>query len=182
MIWTLAYWFPTVYRYDESRTSSGWVAYNDPAGVLEPMNGYSVNFGSVSAPNTVDVSGEVNNGALSLTLYNNNNTYTQGLNLVGNPYPSAIDWDAASGWTKTNIDNALYYFNASATDQYGGTYSSYVNGVSSDGVASNVIPSMQGFFVHVSDGAYPVTGTLAMNNSVRITDKTQYFAKSVLHW
>ena len=50
-------------------------------------------------------------------------TYTKGFNLVGNPYPSAIDWDAASGWTKTNIDNAVYYFKASATDQYGGTYS-----------------------------------------------------------
>lgn len=174
----LGSWFPTVYRYDESRTSSGWVAHNDSGDVLEPMNGYSINFGSVSAPNTVDVRGEVNNGPLSLTLYNNNNTYSQGMNLVGNPYPSAIDWDAATGWTKTNIDNALYYFNASAVDYYSGTYSSYVNGISSDGVASNVIPSMQGFLVHVSDGAYPVTGTLGMNNSVRITDKTQYFAKS----
>ncbi|MFO7669158.1 MAG: hypothetical protein R6W31_05835 [Bacteroidales bacterium] len=174
----LTYWFPTVYRYDESRTSSGWVAYNDPAGILEPMNGYSVNFGSGSAPVTVDVSGEVNNGPLSLTLNNNNHTYTQGMNLIGNPYPSAIDWDAASGWTKTNIDNAIYYFNASAADEYSGTYSSYVNGVSSDGVASNVIPSMQGFFIHVSDGSYPVTGTIAMNNSVRITDRTHYFAKS----
>jgi hypothetical protein len=174
----LTFWFPTIYRYDESRTSSGWVAYNDPAGILEPMNGYSVNFGSGSAPVTVDVSGEVNNGPLSLTLNNNNHTYTQGMNLIGNPYPSAIDWDAASGWTKTNIDNAIYYFNASGADEYSGTYSSYVNGVSSDGVASNVIPSMQGFFIHVSDGSYPVTGTIAMNNSVRITDRTQYFAKS----
>ena len=174
----LGSWFPTVYRYDESRISSGWVAYNDSADVLEPMNGYSINFGSVSAADTVNVRGEVNNGPLSLTLYNHNNTYSQGMNLVGNPYPSAIDWDAATGWTKTNIDNALYYFNASAVDHYSGTYSSYVNGISSDGVASNVIPSMQGFLVHVSDGAYPVTGTLGMNNSVRIADRTQYFAKS----
>lgn len=170
--------FPTFYKYDESNTSSGWESYVDPAGVLSPMHGYSVNFGSVSAPNTVDVNGEVNNGPLSLMLQNNDNTYTLGLNLVGNPYPSAIDWDAASGWTKTNIDNAIYYFNASGTDHYSGTYSSYVNGVSSDGNASNIIPSMQGFFVHVSDGAYPVSGTLGMNNNVRITDRTQYFAKS----
>ena len=45
----------------------------------------------------------------------------------------------------------------------------YVNGISSDGTASNIIPSMQGFLVHVSDGAYPVTGTLGVNNNVRIT-------------
>ena len=174
----LTYWFPNFYRYDESRTSSGWVAYNDPAGILEPMMGYSANFGSAGSPDTVNVSGELNNGPMSVTLYNNNNTYTQGINLVGNPYPSAIDWDAVSGWTRTNIDNAIYYFNASATDQYGGTYSSYVNGISSDGVASNVIPSMQGFLVHVSDGAYPVSATLGVDNPVRINDRTQYFAKS----
>ncbi len=174
----LTYWFPTFYEYDESRTTSGWVDYTDPGGILQPMHGYAVNFGNVSAPNTVDVRGEVNNGSLSITLYNNNNTYTQGLNLVGNPYPSAIDWDAASGWTKTNIDDAVYYFKASATDEYGGTYSSYINGVSSDGIVSNIIPSMQGFFVHVSDGTYPVTGTLGMNNNIRLNDRTQSFTKS----
>ncbi|HCC71038.1 MAG TPA: hypothetical protein DEQ09_07810, partial [Bacteroidales bacterium] len=76
----LTYWFPTFYKYDESRTSSGWVDYTTTTNVLQPMVGYAVNFGSFSVPNTVDVTGTVNNGALSLTLYNNNNTYTQGLN------------------------------------------------------------------------------------------------------
>ena len=32
--------------------------------------------------------------------------------------------------------------------------------------------------MHVSDGTYPVTGTLAMNNSVRVTDLTHSFIKS----
>ncbi len=170
--------FPSFYRYDESRTTSGWVSYVNPAGVLNPMEGYAVNFGSSAVPITADVTGVANNGTLSLTLYNNNNTYTLGFNLVGNPYPSPIDWDAASGWTKTNIDDALYYFKASTTDQYGGTYSTYISGVSSDGLATNIIPSMQGFFVHVTDGSYPVTGTLGMDNSVRITDLTHSFIKS----
>ena len=98
--------------------------------------------------------------------------------MSGNPYPSPIDWDAASGWTKTNIDNALYYFRASTTDEYGGTYSTYINGISSDGLATAIIPSMQGFFIHVSDGSYPVTGTLGLNNSVRVTDLTHPFVKS----
>lgn len=174
----LAAAFPLFYRYDESRTSSGWVNYSNPLNILNPLEGYAVNFGSVAAPNTVDLSGVVNNGSLSVTLYNNNNTYTKGLNLVGNPYPSPIDWDAGSGWTKTNIDNALYFFKASTTNQYVGTYSSYVNGISSDGTASNIIPSMQGFFIHVSDGAWPVTGTLGLDNSVRVTDLSHPFLKS----
>jgi hypothetical protein len=174
----LTYWFPTVYEYDESRTTSGWVDYTDPAGVLEPMKGYAVHFGALAIPNTADVTGELNNGPLSITLYNNNNTYTQGLNLVGNPYPSPIDWDAATGWTKTNIDDAIYFFKSSTTDEYGGTYSSYVNGIPSDGSVTSVIPSMQGFFVHVSDGSYPVTGTLGMNNDVRVNNQSQAFYKS----
>ena len=37
---------------------------------------------------------------------------------------------------------------------------------------------MQGFFVHVTNGSYPVTVTLALNNSARITDQTHSFMKS----
>ena len=170
--------FPTFYKYDESSVTSGWVSYVNPADALTPMSGYAINFGSNVAPLTVDVTGVVNNGPFSITIYNNNKSFTKGYNLVGNPYASPIDWDAASGWTKTNIDNALYYYKAGGIDQYSGTYSTYINGISSDGLATNIIPSMQGFFVHVTDGVYPVTGILGMNNEVRITDQTHAFLKS----
>ena len=170
--------FPSFYRYDENRTTSGWVTYVTTTDPLNLLEGYAAFFGASGVPLTADVSGEVNNGSLSVTLYNHNNTFTQGFNLVGNPYPSPINWDSPSGWIKTNIDDALYYFKASATDEYGGTYSTYINGISSDGLATAVIPSMQGFFIHVSDGSYPVTGTLGLNNSVRITDLTHPFLKS----
>lgn len=170
--------FPPLYKYDESLTSSGWTNYVATSGLLEPLRGYAANFGPASAPVTVDVTGIVNSRILSVNLFNNNNPYTQGFNLVGNPYPSPINWDADSGWTKINIDNALYYFKASSTDEYGGTYSTYVNGVSGDGLATGIIPSMQGFFVHVSDGPYPVTATLGLDNPVRVTDLNHSFLKS----
>lgn len=173
--------FPSFYRYDESSTTSGWVSYIDPLGVLNPMQGYAGNFGSSDPPLIFDVTGVVNNGSLSTTLYNHNNTYSKGFNLVGNPYPSPIDWDAPSGWTKINIDNALYYFEASSADEYGGTYVTYLNGVSSNGLATNLIPTMQGFFVHVTDGTWPVTGTLATNNNVRVTDLTHPLIKSEIN-
>ena len=170
----------TFFRYDENRTSSGWVSYHTPTtNPLVPLQGYAINFGSGSAPNTVDVTGIVNSGILSVTLYNHNNTFTKGFNLIGNPYPSPIDWISGSGWTKTSIDNALYFFKASTTDQYGGTYISYVNGVSTGGTTLNIVPSMQGFFVHVTDGPpWPETGTLGMDNNVRVTNQTQPFTKS----
>ena len=173
----LAATFPSVYSYDENRTSSGWVSYINPVNILNPLHGYTFNFGAINSPNTVDITGVVNNGNLSVTLFNHNNTYTRGFNLVGNPYPSPVDWNAA-GWTKNNIDNALYYFKASTSDQYGGTYSTYINSISSDGIVNNIIPSMQGFFIHVSDGSYPISGILATSNTIRITDLTHYFTKS----
>lgn len=175
----LAASFPLVYSYDENRTSSGWVSFITPSSLLIPLRGYALNFGSSATPLTIDLTGTVNNGPVTATLYNHNNTYTLGFNLVGNPYPSPINWNAPTGWTKNNIDNAIYYFKAGTTDEWSGTYSTYINGVSSDpGIATNIIPSMQGFFIHVSPGAYPVTGTLGLTNSVRVTDLTHQLVKS----
>ena len=170
--------FTTFYRFDENRNisgvpASGWVKYNLAANLLNPMSGYAVNFGPVADAKTVDVTGIVNNGPLSINLYNHDQIYTTGFNLVGNPYPSPIDWDLVSP-NNINIDKAIYFFNA--TDEYSGTYTSYVEGVSSN-TATNIIPSMQGFFVHVTP-SFPVEGTLVMDNSVRITDLASPFAKS----
>ncbi|MDX9773640.1 MAG: T9SS type A sorting domain-containing protein [Bacteroidales bacterium] len=173
----LTYSFPLFYRFDENSAYSGWLGYATGTNILNPMAGYAVNFGELTDPKTVDVTGIVNNGSLSVTLFNHDSVFTKGFNLVGNPYPSPVDWNGP-GWTKTNIDDAVYFFMASTTDQYGGTYSSYVNGHSSDGSASNIIPSMQGFFVHVSEGTYPVTGTLEVSNSSRINNLTSPFLKS----
>src|SRR5690606_34243021 len=143
---------------------------------------YALNFGNSFAPKTVELTGVVNNGNISKTLYNHDGFYTQGFNLVGNPYPSPIDWNATRGWTRTNIDDAIYFFTAGEDNRYTGTYSSYVaGGPSSDGKSSSVIPSMQGFFVHVSEsstGSYPVTGTLGMTNQVRINNFSQEFLKA----
>ena len=172
--------FPTLYRYDENRLYSGWVSYVNPSGLLNPLEGYSANFGPSPLPDTAEIEGVVSNGTLQVTLYNHNHPYTKGFSLAGNPYPSPIDWDAPSGWTRDNIDNAVYFFNASSSDQYGGSYSTYMDGISSDGKASNIIPSMQGFFVHVSDGTWPVTGTLGVTNSVRVNDMIQPVLKSAV--
>lgn len=163
--------FPAFYRYDENLPSSGWVRYTNTSNTLTPMQGYAANMGASSTAKTADITGVVNNHTItSATLYNHNQPYTLGFNLAGNPYPSPIDWNTASGWSRTNIDNALYYFNTGAGNQYTGTYSSYINGVSSDGIAGHVIAAMQGFFVHVSIGTFPVAATLSVNNNARLNN------------
>jgi len=176
--------FPQFYSYNENLASDGWVIDTASSHTLTPLNGYAGNFGTTLSGKTLSLTGVVNNGSISATFYNHNQTYTTGYNLAGNPYPEPIDWNASSGWTKTNIDNAIYYFNASDTNQYTGTYDSYVSGVSSDGRATNIIASMQGFFIHVSTGSYPVTGTLATTNSVRVNNLSPVFHRqsSVQAW
>ncbi|PWV56616.1 hypothetical protein [Chitinophaga sp. S165] len=168
--------FPTFYRYVENRASSGWTAYTATSGALTPMVGYAGNLGTSTSPVTIDMTGVVNNGTIvSPALSNNNQPYTLGFNLLGNPYPSPVDWDATSGWIRNNVDIAIYYFNAGTTDQYTGTYSSYINGVSSDGIANNIIPAMQGFFVHVNNGSFPVSGSLTVNNTARVNNLAPNF-------
>jgi hypothetical protein len=171
--------FPNFYNYIENKVSSGFTSYTNPSSLLHSLQGYAADFGSSTISKTVNMTGTVNNGPQSITLYNNNQLYTKGFNLAGNPYPSPINWDA-SGWTRTNIDNAVYFFNSGSVNQYTGAYSTYINGVSSDGVTGPVIASMQGFFVHVSDGAYPVSGTFAISNIARVNDLSPVFHKSAL--
>jgi fibronectin-binding autotransporter adhesin len=158
--------------------TTGWSKYIITSNLLVPTKGYAANMGNLTAAKTVVISGVVNNDIVTTqTLYNNNRTYTKGFNLVGNPYPSPIDWNASSGWTKTNIDNALYFFDNGTTDQYTGTYSSYVNGFAT-GAAGNIIASMQGFFIHVSNGVFPVTAALGLDNRVRVNNLSPVFHKS----
>ncbi len=184
----LAASFPTLYKYDEDnhRDSSGvsiyntgWAQYLTTTNLLTPMQGYAANFGNLAAAKTFNISGVVNDILTTQTLYNHNRPYTKGFNLAGNPYPSPIDWNAATGWTKTNIDNALYFFDNGIADQYTGTYSSYVNGVST-GTGGSIIPSMQGFFIHVSNGTYPVSASLGMDNRVRVNNLSPTYHKSAI--
>lgn len=165
---------PTFYYYDENHSTtinsvvqytSGWVS-TLVSSILSPTVGYAANFGASATPRTITLSGTVNNGNLPVTVSNNNRTYTQGFNLVGNPYPSPIDWFLA---TRTNVNNAIYFFNASG-DEWSGVYSSYVNGTTT-GDASNIIPSMQGFFVQAS----AISGTLGFSNAMRTLDSNPTF-------
>lgn len=171
--------FPPFYRYQENSVATGWINYAAPSNILQPLLGYAANFGALTSPAIADVSGVINNSPLSVSLFNTNQQFTTGFNLVGNPYPSPVNWDAAAGWNRVNIDNAVYYFDASNSDQYGGVYSSYINGISSNGIATNLIPSMQAFFIHVSDGTYPVAGSLSINNAARTNDLQPFFHRTV---
>jgi hypothetical protein len=94
-----------------------------------------------------------------------------GWNLVANPYPSAIDWDAAAGWTKTNVGGTIYTYDGAAKGWR--TYNS-ATGTGTNG-GTNIVPMGQGFFVSVNDDG-STTGDLGFDYDVQV-HSSQAFLK-----
>lgn len=149
----------SIVTYDESLPGiydSGYVA---PSGIGQSIGAtQGVWAYIINTPLTLDVTGGVIKGNQSISLsYTNNDLSTEvGWNLLANPYPSTIDWDAV-GWTKINMDPALYMFDG-ASEQY----SSYVGGIGVNG-GSRYIPSSHGFLVQ----AYGSGASLAFGEGVK---------------
>ncbi|WP_113637294.1 T9SS type A sorting domain-containing protein [Nubsella zeaxanthinifaciens] len=85
---------------------------------------------------------------------------SSGGNLVGNPYASSIDWNSA-GITKSGLTNNIIRIWNPASRSYA-TYDGAV-GVPA-GVASNIIPAGQGFFVQTSG-----SGSLTFTEGAKIS-------------
>lgn len=90
----------------------------------------------------------------------------KGWNLVGNPTASALDWSAGSGWTKTNIGNAIYVWDPSAN---GGAGDYLVSNGSTGTLPDNRIAPYQAFWVQAS-AANPV---LSFTNEAKSNQPTQ---------
>ncbi len=158
-----------LYTYDETVPNIdkevGWNAVTSIATTIQDMKGYALYFPRFIYQTTIDLTGPYNHSQTytSPTLTNTPSgvPVSDGWHLVGNPYPCVIDWSAASGWTKTGLDNAIYFW-----DEKNTRYASYVAGIGVNG-GTRYIPAMQGFYVKVSTSGG--TGTLAMNNNVRTT-------------
>jgi hypothetical protein len=98
-----------------------------------------------------------------------------GWNLIGNPYPSSVDWDSPqSHLTLNNIDPTIYYW-------CNGVYLSY-NRFIHLGTGSRYIPPMQGVFVHVHNYT---SGSVTFKNESRTHNviplyKDDYIFKDLL--
>ena len=157
--------FPTVYGYDESRIltspatafsafDKGWFSPADGTAALQSGLGYTVN---IAASEKVDFVGTLGNGAVARTLTRTGGAQG-GLNLVGNPYPSPLNWSQVT--IPAGLDNAMYVYQSTA--QYAGGYRSYINGF-----GDPLVSSSQGFFVRVTPGS--TTATLTFTNAARVT-------------
>ncbi len=150
------------YLYHFDATTQQWVSNGTSTSTTVPVDaGYMIYYPNAST--TYNFTGELNNGSF---------TAATGLDaadefaLVPNPYPSAIDWNAASGWTKTNLRDAIYVW-----DPVGNQYAAFGADAGING-GTRYIPAGQAFFVKSS----AASTVLAMNNSVRVHN-TQTFWK-----
>jgi hypothetical protein len=167
---------PSVFRYNEAvsgASSNGWVSINHIDSVLVRGIGYRmfvrgdrsdnsrITRNSTTAQNavTLDFRGVPNQGTIAVPL-----TYTpstppnigDGWNMVGNPYPSALDWNAihdpgrnVSGDGYTGTDYAQLYHSVYIYNPVTNVYNSY-NALSNEGtgsLTSGIIASGQAFFV-----------------------------------
>ena len=174
---------------ETSAFNSNPVKYYDPlttdwldftTGNMEKMKGYYTLFSS-------DGTLAFNNGHL----FTGTQTYTDlwrtgtgagsnhGWNFIGNPYPSAINWDdvvTLNGGSVDFLSNTKLVNSVYISDGNGG-YNSYVNGVGTPDNLIRIIPSATSFWVHVSsayiNAGAPIAGaTLSFNNTVRVHGNT----------
>lgn len=117
------------------------------------------------AGNDITFSGTLNSGNQNITLTSRTGTDNYaGFNLIGNPYPSYLDWSlvtANSGNLALMRTTTMWYRTKSS-----GVYSFWTvngDGVTSPNGASSIIPPMQAFWVRSNAGG----GTLALTNAMR---------------
>ncbi|MDD3878249.1 MAG: T9SS type A sorting domain-containing protein [Bacteroidales bacterium] len=152
-----------------------WSSITSPE--LEVMRGYWTKY---AADHTLLFNDTLNTGEIKYTEFYRIAPYgygNMGWNFLGNPYPSAIDWDlvvalngGVSGFvTSTKLNNAVYVSNNN------GAYNSFVTGVGTNGF-NGIVPAYTAFWTQVNSNFHdplnpllPIAGAqLIFNNTVRV--------------
>lgn len=151
---------------DYIEANGAWTRMVD-ADNLQPLRGYSIS--NESGALSLDFSGPLFSG--NQTFSNLSYTpaaggYQFGWNLVGNPFPSAIDMDVAA-LTATGLNGFAYVW----------TGTNYVSGPLAGGagtLAGNIIPSAQGFFVRTETAG----ANLTIPNAARVHSSQSFYKNS----
>ncbi len=160
----ISYW-------DEVNTE--WVELNSETEELLGGQGYKTWASSgTTGDATLEFIGELNTGDFSPMITLTGTPEETGWNMIGNDFPSALDWGTENNpnndFILNNIDNTIYFWTGS---QYA-TYNPSGDGTGTNG-GSQYIASMQGFFVHANASSPEVT----VPHSARL-HHTQAFRKS----
>ncbi|MCC6251134.1 MAG: PKD domain-containing protein [Bacteroidia bacterium] len=158
----------TVWEYDETNINPtpeyGWIGATGATTPITPLKGFAC---IVPGNTTVDVFGSVINGSIpgGYNLTRTSGTGAgEGINLIGNPYPSPISWNLLQS-INSSVLSSVGYRAFITSGGYAGSYGSW-NGTIGTGGVTDVIASSQAFLVTAL-----TTGTINVNNSIR---KTSY--------
>jgi len=160
-----------LYWYNETQGSSAslnWPQITDNSTSLAVTKGYVANVDAslLAATNGVTFTGgSLNTGDITTgtngvpTLSYSSSQAKSGFNLVGNPYPSYLNWNTVS---KTNLaSNTMWYRTKVSGTYYFYTYNS-VDGAAGIGISvpadvTNLIPPMQAFWVRAAGSGASLT-------------------------
>ena len=147
-------------------TTNDLVSYTESTGqwtnagtTMDVMKGYI----AVSpAQNTTLVfnGGTLNTGAQSVSNLSYTGATKKGFNLIGNPYPSYLDWDGA---TLSNVLKSVWYRSKRTGVYLFQTYNTDGGVETATNGATNLIPPMQAFWVRATSA----TNSVSFDNSMR---------------
>jgi len=143
-----------------TEANSGTILWNEITTTNEPL---TVMAGYVAKPDAAGViefvGGSLNTGSKTSPTLTNTGVVSTGYNLVGNPYPSYVNWENA---TKTNVGTSIWYRSKSTGSYLFQTYNVAGAGIGANG-GSELIPPMQSFWVKAT-GA---DASVSFDNSMR---------------
>ncbi len=147
-----------------TESTNTWTDVNSPSYQLQIMNGYAL-WSMEAAPSTEIFEGATNTGSQQFSF----TKALDGFNVLGNPYPSYIDWDQVTIHENLNANFYLY-------DPTIGELGDYVYYLKNGGAntTTQFIPSGQGFFVQATG-----SGTQTFDNSVRTHGTQQFFKNEI---
>ncbi len=164
--------YPNSFFYEEAQVGTGGPGtyaqvftqgYQSPAALTTPLNltaGITVR---IPANQTVDFVGHPNNGPISTGPLTRGPLNESGWHMVGNPYPSKVDWTLL---THSGIFNSFY--KNRSTGVTSGIYDAYVNGVGTGPAGNEFIAANQAVFTRVAVAG--VAGSIQFQNSARIIE------------
>lgn len=136
---------------DNASTTAPYYSLPFTAGSAKALTvgkGYVIKFSDTNVKTVTFTGGSLNTGDVSPSVTRTGTTAAKrGFNLVGNPYPSYLDWnlvfDAA---TATNMRNAIWFRTMGTSAM---TFQTYSDGEGVPDNASSIIAPMQAFWVKV---------------------------------
>jgi len=145
-----------------------------PSNYFSVLRGYLYAFQEKNP--TKEFKGILNNDEQKYLITNNSNDINlRGFNLIGNPYPSSVDWQSEFGWTRNNLQANgggydMWIWNESAGNY--GVCNSVLGSTGTNGV-TRYIPPMQGFFIKASKNDF-----IKIYNKARVHDDASKWYKN----